>query len=67
MDSEQTVIRPAPGPEATPAQLLSVPDGVFLTVGMVIGVGIFKAPSDVANFASGPAEFLGVWLLGGLV
>jgi amino acid transporter len=52
---------------ATPRQLLSVPDGVFLTVGMVIGVGIFKAPSIVAGNTSGTAEFLGAWLLGGLI
>ncbi len=52
---------------STPRQLLSVPDGVFLTVGMVIGVGIFKAPSIVAGNTAGTAEFLGAWLLGGLI
>lgn len=52
---------------ARPRQLLSVPDGVFLTVGMVIGVGIFKAPSVVAGNASSSTEFLLAWLLGGLV
>jgi amino acid transporter len=52
---------------AIPRQLLSVPDGVFLTVGMVIGVGIFKAPSIVAGNTAGAAEFLGAWLLGGLI
>jgi amino acid transporter len=52
---------------ASPRQLLSVPDGVFLTVGMIIGVGIFKAPSIVAGNTSGTAEFLGAWLLGGLI
>jgi len=50
-----------------PRQLLSVPDGVFLTVGMVIGVGIFKAPSVVAGNAASGAEFLFAWLFGGLV
>ena len=38
MDSDKTV---------RPGVLLSVPDGIFLTVGMVIGVGIFKLPSLV--------------------
>ncbi|MCC6209844.1 MAG: APC family permease [Burkholderiales bacterium] len=52
---------------AAPRTLLSVPDGVFLTVGMVIGVGIFKAPSIVAGNTAGSAEFLGAWLLGGLI
>ena len=48
-----------------PRPLLSVADGMFLTVGMVIGVGIFKAPSIVAGNTSGTAEFLFAWLLGG--
>jgi amino acid transporter len=50
-----------------PKQLLSIADGVFLTVGMVIGVGIFKAPSIVAGNTSGTAEFLFAWLLGGAI
>jgi amino acid transporter len=50
-----------------PKQLLSVADGVFLTVGMVIGVGIFKAPSIVAGNTSSSAEFLLAWLLGGVI
>lgn len=52
---------------SAPKQLLSVPDGVFLTVGMVIGVGIFKAPSIVAGNTSGPTGFLLAWLLGGVI
>jgi amino acid transporter len=50
-----------------PKELLSVPDGVFLTVGMVIGVGIFKLPSLVAGNTSSATVFLLAWLLGGLV
>ena len=52
---------------SAPRQLLSVADGVFLTVGMVIGVGIFKAPSIVAGNTAGAAEFLLAWLLGGAI
>lgn len=52
---------------AAPRPLLSVPDGIVLLCGMVIGVGIFKAPSIVAGATSSAAEFLGAWLLGGLV
>jgi APA family basic amino acid/polyamine antiporter len=52
---------------SAPKQLLSVTDGIFLSVGMVIGVGIFKAPSIVAGNTSGGAEFLLAWLLGGVV
>ena len=52
---------------AAPKPLLSVTDGVFLMAGMVIGVGIFKAPSMVAGNVSSVAEFLLVWLFGGLI
>ena len=52
---------------SAPKPLLSVADGVFLNVGMVIGVGIFKAPSIVAGNTSGSAEFLLAWLLGGAI
>jgi len=48
-----------------PKQLLSTADGIFLTVGMIIGALIFKAPSTVAGATSGIAEFLFAWLLGG--
>jgi amino acid transporter len=50
-----------------PRELLSVPDGIFLTVGMVIGVGIFKLPSLVAGNTASATVFLLAWLLGGLV
>ena len=52
---------------SVPKQLLSVSDGIFLNVGMVIGVGIFKAPSIVAGNTSSNAEFLLLWLFGGLI
>jgi basic amino acid/polyamine antiporter, APA family len=50
-----------------PKQLLSVWDGIILICGMVIGAGIFKAPSIVAGNTSSGAEFLGAWVLGGVV
>jgi amino acid transporter len=50
-----------------PKVLLSVPDGIFLTVGMVIGVGIFKLPALVAGNTATSTVFLLAWLLGGLV
>jgi basic amino acid/polyamine antiporter, APA family len=53
--------------DAQPTQLLSVFDGVFLMVGMVIGVGIFKAPSVVAGNVSSGTEFLLAWLAGGVI
>ncbi len=58
MDSDKAV---------KPRELLSVPDGIFLTVGMVIGVGIFKLPSLVAGNTASPTVYLLAWLLGGAV
>ena len=52
---------------SAPRQLLSVTDGIFLTVGMIIGALIFKAPSTVAGATSGTAAFLFAWILGGAV
>ena len=52
---------------AAPKPLLSVSDGVILMCGMVIGAGIFKAPSIVAGNTSSAAWFLGAWVLGGLI
>jgi len=75
MDSDQTVVQPLPkaesktqaGADAAPKALLTVPDGVFLMVGMVLGVGIFKAPSIVAGNVSSSTEFILAWVLGGVV
>jgi basic amino acid/polyamine antiporter, APA family len=50
-----------------PRTLLSVGDGIFLTMGMVIGVGIFKLPSMIAGNTSSIAQFLFVWVLGGAI
>ncbi|HWM41960.1 MAG TPA: amino acid permease [Burkholderiales bacterium] len=53
--------------KVAPKQLLSVWDGIVLICGMVIGAGLFKAPSIVAGNTSSGAEFLGAWVLGGVV
>ena len=52
---------------AAPKELLSVPDGVFLVAGMVIGVGIFKLPGLVAMNAASGAQFFAAWVVGGLL
>ncbi|MDQ5848572.1 MAG: APC family permease [Pseudomonadota bacterium] len=59
MDGDKNAVRPK--------QLLSVTDGIFLTVGMIVGALIFKAPSTVAGATSGATQFLLAWLLGGVV
>ena len=51
---------------AAPRQLLSATDGILLVVGMVIGAGIFKAPSIVAGNVSSALEFMLVWVAGGI-
>ena len=51
---------------AAPRQLLSATDGVLLVVGMVVGAGIFKAPSIVAGNVGSGLEFALVWIAGGI-
>ncbi|MCC6890171.1 MAG: amino acid permease [Hyphomicrobiales bacterium] len=46
---------------------LSTTDAAAMLVGIVIGIGIFKTPSLVANFVPDETFFIGVWLLGGFV
>ncbi|HEY3075748.1 MAG TPA: amino acid permease [Burkholderiales bacterium] len=53
--------------ETRPLELLTVFDGIVLICGMVIGAGIFKAPSIVAANTSTPAQFIFAWILGGAV
>jgi amino acid transporter len=53
--------------QAAPRASLSSLDGVAIIVGLVIGVGIFKAPQLVAGNVGSEAVFIGVWLAGGLV
>ena len=50
-----------------PKQLLSLWDGVVLICGMVIGAGIFKAPSVVAANVDSNGAFIAAWVLGGAV
>lgn len=59
MDSNASAVKPK--------QLLTVSDGVILLCGMVIGAGIFKAPSIVAGNAANAGEFFFAWILGGVV
>lgn len=52
---------------ALPQARLPAAHAVALIVGIVIGAGIFKAPSVVAELSVHPAWMFGAWLLGGLV
>jgi basic amino acid/polyamine antiporter, APA family len=60
----------APGQQGTggqPRPTLSVFDAVAMIVGIVIGVGIFKAPAIVAGNVSGETAFIALWVIGGLI
>ena len=50
-----------------PKPVLGLREAIAIIVGIVIGAGIFKAPSMVAMFAASPEVMFGAWLLGGVV
>jgi len=52
---------------AAPRASLSTLDAAAMLVGIVIGIGIFKTPSLVANFVPNENYFIGMWVLGGFV
>lgn len=52
---------------SAPRPLLRVIDAVALTVGIVIGAGIFRTPSIVAANSGSTGLALAAWLLGGVV
>ncbi len=51
---------------ASPRKLLSVTDGIAFFVGIVLGAGIFKTPSIIANMTGSNELFIGVWIAGGI-
>lgn len=53
--------------DTTRSARLSLIDGIALTVGIIIGTGIFEATPDIVKNVSGTASLLGIWLLGGLL
>ena len=54
-------------PVSQPARVLGLREVIMLIVGMVIGAGIFKAPSMVAGMAGNTAWMFGAWMLGGVI
>ena len=53
--------------QAQPQAQLSVFDAIVITVGLVVGVGIFRTPSIVAANVGSEWMFILVWVVGGLV
>ena len=56
-----------PASSSEPSAVLGLLDAVTLTVGIVVGAGIFKAPSMVAGLTGSTAWMFGAWILGGLI
>jgi len=52
---------------ARPQPAIGLRAAVALIVGVVIGAGIFKAPSIVASLSPSAGAMFGMWLLGGVV
>ncbi len=46
---------------------LSLLDGICMTVGLVVGVGIFRTPALVAQHTEGIWGLLGAWVIGALI
>jgi amino acid transporter len=53
--------------QAAPKPALSVLDAVMITVGIVIGAGIFKTPSMVAGITGSVDWMLIAWVVGGVL
>jgi len=52
---------------AAPGPTLGLREAVAVIVGVVIGAGIFKAPSIVAGLSGDAGAMFGLWILGGIV
>jgi len=52
---------------AAPKPTLSLYDSVAIIVGIVIGAGIFRAPSIVAGSVTSDGWFIGLWIAGGVI
>jgi amino acid transporter len=59
--------RDAKSPGARPEPVLSIVGAIGLTIGIVIGAGIFRTPSFVASNATTVEIVLLAWALGGLI
>jgi amino acid transporter len=64
---EEAKGKPGAGEVAEPKPALGMTDAIAVIVGIVIGAGIFRTPSLVANNTDSGGMFLLAWLLGGVV
>ena len=56
-----------PAAREAPAPTLSIFDATMITVGIVIGAGIFETPVLVASIAGSPGTMILAWVLGGVL
>ena len=52
---------------AQPAAVLGTLSAIMLIIGVVVGAGIFKAPSLVAGMTGSPTWMFAAWILGGAI
>lgn len=52
---------------AAPRPSLTIADAIAMIVGIVIGAGIFRAPSIVAGSSSSEVVVIGLWVAGGAI
>ena len=57
-------MKPDPG---SLLKILRVRDGLAVTVGIIIGVGILRTPGLIAGYLGNPFAMLGAWVFGGVV
>ena len=62
--TERLNLLPSERPDPAPPAPLGVWDAVALTLGIVIGTTIFRAPPLIFQNLSGPAALIAAWLLG---
>jgi len=48
-------------------RLLGRWDSIAITIGIVIGVGIFRVPAEVAKYLTSPTLIILAWLVGGII
>ncbi|WP_229493690.1 APC family permease [Massilia arenae] len=64
IEAERTVSAPH---DTRPRPTIGLREAVAVIVGVVIGAGIFKAPSLVASMSGGATAMFTLWIMGGVV
>ena len=67
MDATEAQAHASSTQGAAPQPTLGLREAVAVIVGVVIGAGIFKAPSIVAGLSGDASAMFGLWVLGGAV